>query len=210
MIKQKKPKLTWTEKKILKINKKTALMYGVVPTNALDSIQEEDFIKAEESPEAKAELEDKLMSIYTIVPTKEQADEFIRKHIIMRHRHHYVQWCDIHNQKVDTLASINKYIMTVVDMSLPENRYTIIDIHYTYEDLGIILRMSAGCAPIGCSFDNPVELESFLAREAFRKANESTKKEVKDSKKTDKSPAKRGRGRPKKASSEASIKEEKK
>ena len=84
-----KLKLTRKDKKILKIRRKTTPMFGVVPTTMLNEVTEEDFIKAEESPELKKELKEKLMSIYTIVPTREEAIEFIRNHLILRHNFHY-------------------------------------------------------------------------------------------------------------------------
>lgn len=199
----KKPKLTRQQKRIQKIHNKTVLMYGVVPTAMRDSIDEEDFIKAEESPELKAELKEKVMNIYTIVPTRDEAVEFIKNHIILKNKFHFDRWCELHNHKPTTEEARQAYLNTVIDMNNPDNQYSIIDIKYTYEDLAIILRMSAGCAPIGCSFDNEVEIEAFLAREAIRKATEkesekNSQKEVTDSKKTDKSPVKRRRGRPKK------------
>lgn len=185
-----------------KIHNKTALMYGVVPTSVLDSIGEEDFIKAEESPELTAELKEKVMNIYTIVPTHDEAVEFIKNHIILKNKIHFDRWCELHNHKPTTEEARQAYLNTVVDLNNPDNQYSIIDIQYTYEDLAIILRMSAGCAPIGCSFDNEVEIEAFIAREAVRKAAEKesdkiSQKEVIDSKKS--SPAKtKRRGRPKK------------
>ena len=84
-----KLKLTRKDKKILKAHRKTTPMFGVVPTTMLNEVTEEDFIKAEESPELKKELKEKLMSIYTIVPTREEAIEFIRNHLILRHNFHY-------------------------------------------------------------------------------------------------------------------------
>ena len=197
----KKPKLTREQKKIKKIHAKTALMFGVVPTEMLDTLSEEDFVKAEESAEAKAQLHDKVMQIFTIVPTKEEAVEFIKTHILLSHKSHYDRWAELHKYDPNAESTKNIYLNTVVDMKDSKNRYSIIDIKYTYEDLAIVLRMSAGCAPIGCSYENPVEIEAFLAHEAFKKATEQqSAKEVEDStKKEDPAPApKKKRGRPKK------------
>lgn len=199
----KKPKLTREQKKIKKIHAKTALMFGVVPTDMLDQLSDEDFVKAEESAEAKQELHDKVMQIFTIVPTREEAVEFIKTHILLAHKSHYDRWAELHKFDPNAESTKNTYLNTVIDMKDSKNHYSIIDIKYTYEDLAIILRMSAGCAPIGCSYENPVEIETFLAHEAFKKASEKlAEQEVKDStKKDDPVPApKKKRGRPKKES----------
>ena len=199
----KKVKKSWLERKIDKANNQTIRMYSVVPTKALDELakleNEEDINETIRSQiqEHKDDDEGFLMRIYTIVPTRAEAEEFIIRHIVLRHSAHYKRWCELHNRKADSLDVARYYVAHIVDMRSEENHYTIMDVDYNFRDLALILRMTSNCAPIGCSFDHPVEIDSFLAHKAYE---ESLKKEEEEKIKAEAAkPAPKKRGRPAKA-----------
>lgn len=166
-----KIKLTRKQKKIQKLHNKTALLFGVAPLVA-------------PCPLTEGDCPDEIESLYTIVPSYDEALEFVKKHIILRNKAHFESWCDLRNRNPLTEEAKQAYIDTVIDMNDPKNQYSIIDIKYTYEDLATILRISAGCAPIGCSFDNEAEIEAFLTRQAFLNKQDKKKKAAAKAKET--------------------------
>ena len=176
---KKKPKLTKEQKKVAKVHNQIITMYGVVPTPALNEADE----KAKKG--ASIDEQAQLLKIHTLVTTREEGFEYIREHIILNHKEHFIRWCELHSKDPSNVHVKDEYIDTCVDMCEKDNQYSIIDIKYTYADLGVILRISAGCVPIGCSFDSPAEIEEYAARQAFMKAAADAQnviKNIKDSK----------------------------
>ena len=69
---------------------------------------------------------------------------------------HYTCWCNNNDFEVDTKESIDKYFNTCVSES-SKAEYVILPMEFRWSDIVAIMRMFAGCVPLGASFDTAPE-----------------------------------------------------
>ena len=125
-------------------------------------------------------------SLVTVLTDKKQIDEFIDRMIIVDNWAHFKMWCNLRKLDYKNLENQYAYIDNYIaaNPEEAESNYTFIvrKTLYTKEALASILRMFNGCVPIGCSYENPVEVTyanliySKLAEEVDE--GESTKNEA--------------------------------
>ena len=111
-------------------------------------------------------------NIYTIVTTEDQANEYIRKRLILDNQEHYGMWCDLHGYDPESEDIIEKYISTI--LTEKDYKYGMLDVGYTKEKLAAILRIASTCIPVGCSYDLDEEWQSLVDKVAKLKNNEKT------------------------------------
>lgn len=92
--------------------------------------------------------------IFTVTETKKQAQEYVNKRIVLENKEHFDAWCELRNKnnKVETTWAF--YAENIITYK----GYYILEINYLIKDIAQIFRTMNGCTPIGCSFDESIEL----------------------------------------------------
>lgn len=98
------------------------------------------------------------LTIFTITQTKTQAQEYLNKKIVLDNKEHFDFWCGLHNKDPHSKETWFDYALNVVNYK----DYYILETAYTIKDIAQIFRTMKGCVPIGCSFDEPIELVRML------------------------------------------------
>ena len=122
--------------------------------------------------------------ILTITATKKEAIEFGYRFLKVKHYDHYNRWCELKNLNPDSDNAWARYFMNVLTME-EKIQYAVAKRIYELNNVAAIMRMFAGCFPLGCSFDTPTEysylkskLESQeLAAKWMKETIEEAKKE---------------------------------
>ena len=96
--------------------------------------------------------------ILTVVPTKEDAQEYINKLLYLQHKDEFDTWCyyrqiDEKNKQLYWPEYFNTRITAE-----EKSEYMFYKIKYSFCELAGILRMFCGCKPIGCSYELKDEL----------------------------------------------------
>ena len=101
-------------------------------------------------------------SLITVLANEKQINEFIDKMILVDNWDHFKMWCNLRKLDYKNVNSQYSYIDNYIETNPEEteSKYTFIvkKTFYTREALSSILRMFNGCVPIGCSYENPVEI----------------------------------------------------
>ena len=101
-------------------------------------------------------------SLVTVLANEKQINEFIDNMILVDNWDHFKMWCNLRKLDYMNVNSQHSYIDNYIEANPEEaeSKYTFIvkKTYYTKETLSSILRMFNGCVPIGCSYENPVEV----------------------------------------------------
>ncbi len=105
--------------------------------------------------------EEMMNNIYTIVKTKKQANEYILFSFYNEYFSPFSYWCELHNQNVKDLDVFRSFMFTRYDEE-EINKYTVISITYTLDQLCALIRTLAEFYPMGTSYETEVEVQQFL------------------------------------------------
>lgn len=109
--------------------------------------------------------------IYTVVSKKKDAIEYIEKFVINQNKDHYKLWCELHTYKEDNKDVQQRYIDDVLDEQF--NEFCVLQVTYDTDGLAMLLRVTQGFNPIGCSYEYPFEHTAMLER-----LDEDTKEKI--------------------------------
>lgn len=98
---------------------------------------------------------------FTVTKTKEEAFEYVNRKVRHDHSSHFVAWCDLHNYKADSPEAWNSYKYTVLSKE-DFYKYKVQKIKFPFNKILSIMRIYFGYLPLGCSFDDPMEIETIL------------------------------------------------
>ena len=100
-------------------------------------------------------------NIYTIVKNKKQANEYILCSFYNEYFSPFSYWCELHNQDVKNMDVFRAFMITRYDKE-ELNKYTVITIKYTLDQLCALIRTLAEFYPMGTSYETEVEINQFL------------------------------------------------
>lgn len=98
---------------------------------------------------------------FTLTQTKNDAVEYINKKVRRDHWDHFSMWCEYHNHKVDSAEAWQEYKYTVLSKE-DFIKYQIKKLKFPLSKILAIMRIYFEYLPLGCSFDDPMELETIL------------------------------------------------
>lgn len=99
----------------------------------------------------------KLPRFYCITSTKEDAEEYVEAITRAENLQHFLSWCELHDKKSET--AWEEYSRVVIG---PYRKYGIIKMQYKVKDIASLFRMYNKCVPLGCSFEDSMELPCFI------------------------------------------------
>ena len=94
----------------------------------------------------------------TITVKKQEAIEYALKLLKLEHLSHFQAWCMLRDYDYNSQKPWDKYFEECISEA-EKSDYIISKISYNIKDLAAIIRMFGKCAPLGCSYDTPVEYE---------------------------------------------------
>lgn len=112
--------------------------------------------------------------LVTIVQSKKQAREYICEHVIHTNYQHYKQWCELHDEQLNSDESVDNYMRKVVGYENMDIYYTTIRTKMNKKRLYGMLRVLNGCIPLACSFqtvDEDMFLEELLEQQKEQNDN---------------------------------------
>ena len=89
------------------------------------------------------------------------AYEYLNKLIQVEHFEHFKKWAELKNLDINTSSTWDLYSAQCI----PEeewDKFIISKISYTNKSISAMLRMFAKCVPLGCSYENNLELTKYL------------------------------------------------
>lgn len=89
--------------------------------------------------------------------TEEEAYEYLTRKTYIDNEAHYKMWCKAHD-KNESEEAFNEYVYTVIAED-EDYKFSIIKMHYTYEEVASIIRCMSGYKAIGTSFESELENE---------------------------------------------------
>lgn len=120
-------------------------------------------------------------NILTIVPSVADAREYIQRMLQVDHFDHFRSWAEL--KKLDINAPQTWYLYSAMCVEDAEwDNYLIAKLRYKNRDIAALLRIFAHTVPLGCSYENPIELQKFKAQlEIKNSIMEAWNKSKKDS-----------------------------
>lgn len=97
-------------------------------------------------------------NILTICLHKSEARMYAHMLLREKYLHHYENWCILHGYDVDSMTSWYIYFDEIVPDSEKE-AYIITQVKYSYKNIAALMRMFAGCLPVGCDFEDEYEYD---------------------------------------------------
>ena len=94
--------------------------------------------------------------ILTITLTKKQAIEYGYQYLKIKNYDHYSRWCELKEFDPESENAWFRYFTNVLTME-EKSKYAVAKRIYKLDTVASIMRMFAGCLPLGCSFDTPTE-----------------------------------------------------
>lgn len=103
--------------------------------------------------------------IYSVVQSKKQAEEYINRLLYIENKTHFESWCALRGiesnpKSQDFIGSWFLYYNQCIATS--PAKYVYRKMSYSLKDLIVLLRIYNQCVPIGCSFDDNLELITTL------------------------------------------------
>ena len=113
---------------------------------------------------------EKAHKFLTVTTSKLDAKEYLIALLTVLHNEHFISWCELRDFDPESVESWITYYATAIDQA-EINKYKIIDVWYSHQDLLAIVRMFGHCFPIGCSFETEAEILYFESLLANAQAN---------------------------------------
>lgn len=90
---------------------------------------------------------------YSICSSKKECEEFIDTYLILENIDHYLSWCNLRevNPKDDSNWKVYKKALEL------ENKFLVIKVKNTMNNILAIVRKSMRCPLIGCSYETDFE-----------------------------------------------------
>lgn len=117
-----------------------------------------------------------LNHFYTFTNTYDQASEYLLKLYIYKDKYeHFISWCDFHKKEKNKTESMIEYIQALgVNLF---DRYNILKVDYTLDNLASLFRIYNNCVPLGCYFETDLEVQTYsemvkAIKEELNKDNE--------------------------------------
>lgn len=88
--------------------------------------------------------------------TEDEAYDYITAKVYSENYAHYKMWCGAHDKDEDEAETFEEYVTTVLAQD-DDCKYSIVKMHYTYEELASIIRCMLGYVPVGASFEGELE-----------------------------------------------------
>ena len=100
--------------------------------------------------------------VLSFTNTKEEAEEYIVKRIILDNKAHFLPWCELHKKDPKSFETQNFYARTI----MLNKAYMYKQIKYDVKHMAMIYRIAFECLPIGCSYDTDFEYAMLMERTA--------------------------------------------
>jgi len=98
--------------------------------------------------------------IYTIVGKLKHCNEYVNKFIKMKNYSHFLNWCDAHSINPEDRYAWGKYCSVVVKNQF--RGFYVSPLKLNKYSLAAVLRFSNSCVPVGCSYESPSEIRTFI------------------------------------------------
>ena len=100
-------------------------------------------------------------NVFTIVRTKDEAFEYVDRKLQADNWSHFNMWCGCHGMNSHTKEAWEAYRRVTLS---PEDyrRYQVAKLKIPLSKVVAIMRGFFECVPLGCSFDDPLELGTLL------------------------------------------------
>lgn len=102
-----------------------------------------------------------LQHILTIVKDKKQAKEYVFCNLYREYYSPFSYWCELHNKNVDDENVFKSFLYSRYDKE-EINKYVIVQVSYTLDQLCSLIRTLAECVPVGASYETVIEIQTFL------------------------------------------------
>lgn len=112
---------------------------------------------------AKAEDEDFMSNLCTIVSRKKEVGEYIFNRVIIDNYDHYSRWLTLHYvDGNDTHDRRKEYIVNVLDYPNVFKDFYVKKMTYTADSVASLLRITCGCLPVGCGYEKDSEVNAII------------------------------------------------
>ena len=92
----------------------------------------------------------------TIALKKEECVEYVKKYVLLEHLDHFLSWANLRNLDSHAIETQFAYLTDCIELD-EWDKYIIVPLYYTYDEVVAIIRMFGNCTPLGCSFDKAME-----------------------------------------------------
>lgn len=119
------------------------------------------------------------INFLTITDKKEHCEEYVNRRLFLENKEHFKGWCDLRELNYQDSKSWELYIKSTGNIAL--GKYVISKIKYKVEDVATIFRMFNGCAPIGTTYEEKMEVIHYmqnLPQESIDRIEQSLKEDL--------------------------------